>query len=199
MASDPAGLAVANADDIRSVSGLAFEEILAQLADEFALFQKLNLPMDARFPFHADQSIDGAGARGDIIGELLVHGYDVATAAQRPWALPERDFVLTLNGVFQVGGGWLNPVTSRPVRGDVALRVKGGTPQLFHVADGRLDVRDLRSSDRPDAVIRGKAPIVCLYLYKRITLPQAIRRGVIITGGRRPWTGLSFGNLFLPV
>lgn len=192
-------LTLTNAADIEAHRHLSHRETLDLLATEFRAYLDLPIELTDRFPFHAGQSIDGAGGLANMIGEFLLHGRDVALAAGTPWPLDERDMLLVLNGALQVAPGWLDPRAAAGRRMDIALRIAHGTPQLITIADGRCEIRDLRATDRPHAVISGPAVTFVLQLYGRIGLIEATRRGVRITGGSRPWRGLALPRLFLPI
>jgi hypothetical protein len=128
-----------------------------------------------------------------------MHPYDVARAAKIKWPFDERNSVLELHAGLQVAPGWLDPEKAPNTRLKVVLNITGGTPQLIEVADGRCEVRDAARGDRPDAVIRAQATPMLLLFFGRISLAKAIGRGVLVTGGRRPWKGMALSSLFLPV
>ncbi|GAC1611449.1 MAG: hypothetical protein NVS3B26_24440 [Mycobacteriales bacterium] len=199
LAATAEALTTDNARELRALGDVGMAELLRRLDSEFDAYRKVALPLEQMFPFHGMQQIDGAGARSNVLGELLIHGYDLAVSTGRAWPLQQRDLLLVLNGALQVAGAWLKPEKADGLRLDVALHVRGGHPQVLHIADGTGVVRDLLPSDRPDSVIKSPAVPLALLLYGRLTLPAAIRRGVLIAGGRRPWTGLRVPNLFLPV
>jgi hypothetical protein len=197
LADSPAAVRLANESDLRTVAELTVAQLVDQLTVEFEAYRALDFPLTQRFPFHAGQSVDGAGARSNWLGELLIHGYDVARAARRPWPIGERDALLILNGIMQVAPGFLDRHAAVGVRLDVAIRPRGATPQLLRIANGECVARDLDAADRPHAVIRGPAPALCLLLYRRISLLRAARAGVLLAGGTRPWTGLRVQRLFV--
>ncbi|MGZ6745739.1 MAG: hypothetical protein ACXVD0_07510 [Nocardioides sp.] len=198
LTDSPGELQEGNRSGISGLDGLPHTEVLDRLEAEQADYRALGLPLDERFPFHAGQVIDGAGARSNWMGELLLHGRDVAVAAGRPWPLEERDMMLILNGVLQVAPGWLDPTTSAGADLRVRLTVVGGTPQLFTIEDGTCVIRDATPADRPHAVIRARSTALALLLYQRISLADAVRRGVLVVGGSRPWRGLQLPGMFLP-
>lgn len=197
LSDTPAGVAASNAHDVDTLDRVSHADVIDQLAAEFDSYLALDLPLEETFPFHAHQRIDGAGARSNWIGELLIHGYDIARAVGDRWPLEERDLQLVLNGVFQVAPGWLDPVRALGTNVTVVVRVAGCTPQTFRVAAGQCHIGDTRPTDRADAVIRAGSVGLALLLYKRITLATAVRRGVLVTGGRRPWVGARLPKLFL--
>lgn len=197
LSDTPAELATSNRAELRPIAAMTHGDVIDGLEKEFAAYLALDLPLDQRFPFHAGQSIDGAGARSNMLGELLLHGYDVARAADRPWPLDPRDMTLVLNGVMQVGAGWLDPTRARGVDLSVAVTIPGATAQLFRIVDGCCTIRDRTPSDRPDSVIRAPAVPLALMLYHRIGMVVGARRGVLVVGGRRPWRGLRLPGMFL--
>ena len=199
LAATAEALTTNNARDLRALGDVDMAELLRRLDSEFDAYRKVDLPLEQMFPFHGMQLIDGAGARSNMLGELLIHGYDLASSTSRAWPLQQRDLLLVLNGALQVAGAWLNTDKADGLQLDVALHIRGGHPQILHIADGAGIVRERLPSDRPDSVISSPAVPLALLLYGRLTLPTAIRRGVLITGGKRPWTGLRVPNLFLPI
>lgn len=177
---------------------MSHAEVLDRIEAEFPRYLALDLPLHERFPFHAGQTIDGAGARSNWMGELLLHGYDVARAAHRPWPLDPRDMTLVLNGALQVAPGWLDPKRAAGADLTIAVRITGSKPQLFRIVDGACEVRDQRSGDRVDSVIHAPPVPLALLMYHRITLMAAARRGVLVVGGRKPWVGLRLPGMFVP-
>jgi hypothetical protein len=199
LSAEPAGLTDQNASELTELGDEPMGSILDGLEAEFPEFLRTSLPLHDRYPFHSSQTIDGIGARANWLGELVMHGYDVARAAKIKWPFDERNSVLQLHAGLQVAPGWLNPVTAEGVRLAVTLHIAGGTAQIIDIADGACEVRDAGRGDHPDAVIRSRATPLLLLFFGRVSLPRAIVRGMVVTGGRRPWRGTALTSLFLPV
>ncbi|MFD7155218.1 hypothetical protein ACFV9C_11495 [Kribbella sp. NPDC059898] len=203
----PAGLAESprevrdlNGHDLARHADASVPDLLPLLRSEFEAYIALDIPLDARFPFHAGQTIDGAGARGNLLGELLVHGWDVARAVKAPWPIEARDAVLHVNGGLQVAPGWLDTTAAAGLQLRVRLHIVGGRPQLMTIDDGACTVTDADTFDGPvDVVLWCRAVPIDLLFVKRIGLAGAVRRGLAIVGGRRPWIGAQIPRLFLPV
>jgi hypothetical protein len=53
-------------------------------------------------------------------------------------------------------------------------------------------------NDRPDAVLRLPASTLTQMLYKRIGPLNAVRQGLRVVGGRRPWLALKLQSCFEP-
>ncbi|WP_427893158.1 hypothetical protein ACQHIV_09770 [Kribbella sp. GL6] len=203
----PAGLAESplevrelNGQDLAGHDDASVTDLLPLLRSEFEAYVALEIPLEARFPFHAGQTIDGAGARGNLLGELLIHGWDVAKAMMDRWPIEPRDAVLHVNAGLQVAPGWLDTSAAAGTRLRARLHVAGGRPQLMSIDDGTCTVTDADAFDGPvDVVLWSRAAPLDLLFVKRIGLAGAVRRGLMIVGGRRPWLGTQIPGLFLPV
>ncbi|MFC7448971.1 hypothetical protein [Rhodococcus daqingensis] len=197
LSSSVAGLHEQNDAELRALAAVSHGQVLEELRTEWGRFALQDMDMDGVYPFHCGGTIDGYGGWGNMLGELLIHGYDIAMAAGRPWPLDDRDAVLILNGVFQVAPGFVDPARTAGVVARVEFRVPGGDPQVLAIDHGRCGVEEARRAGvRPDVVIGGPAPGLLLSLYQRIGVLAAARRGVLIRGGRRPWLALRLTQWF---
>jgi uncharacterized protein (TIGR03083 family) len=130
------------------------------------------------------------------LGELTVHGHDIATGTGRPWPISAEHAKLILGTVCpemwplvvrpEAGGG-------RPVRYEVRLR-GNGLRYVIRVADGTAEVR--AAGGLVDCVISADPVTFLLVSYGRMPLGRALLRGGMLAWGRRPWLGLRFKDLF---
>jgi uncharacterized protein (TIGR03083 family) len=148
------------------------------------------------FPFHGGVKVPGISAQTNWLGELLLHGEDIARACGRPWELQERDLLLVLSGVMAMAPGYLRRDLPSGTELLVALRVPGARPWVMHIHDGVAEVRERRPKDRADAVLRVPASTLTKLLYQRVGPVQAVRHGLLVTGGRRPWRSLRLQSMF---
>lgn len=186
-----------NQAELDALGDLSVHEVLEELAVEHAELQSRRVDLNATFPFHFGQRIDGAGGRGNAIGELLVHGYDIARSVGRPWPIESRDALLVLNALLQVAPGVVDPAATRDMRALIEFRVKGGRPQTLIIDRGTASIIDSSRVDgRPDVVLGGPPVPVLLNLHGRLTAGRAAFRGVLVRGGRRPWLGLQMAKIF---
>src|SRR6516162_5517435 len=129
---------------------------------------------DRVYEVHCGALADGIAAQTNWLGELILHGRDVARALMQ----------------FAEGPGYLR--AGLPPGTDVcaAFKLPGARSYLIHIHDGAIELRELRSTDRPDAILRAPASTLCDMMYQRIGPVTAARRGLMIVGGRRPWKAL---------
>lgn len=130
------------------------------------------------------------------LGELTVHGRDIAAGTSRPWPISTEHAKLIVGTVCPE----MSPLVVRPdaaigepVTYEVRLR-DDGPRYVIRVADGTAEVRSIGGP--VDCVISADPVTYLLIVYGRTTLGQALLRGRILAWGRRPWLALRFKSLF---
>ncbi len=154
------------------------------------------MPAGARFPFHGFTDISAFTSQTNWLGELLLHGQDVARAVKAPWAIAERDMLLIAQGLMEIAPVYLKPEVSSATDICVAFSLPEATPYVLHIADRRVDIHARGPADRPDADLRSPASTLTQLLYQRIGAFGAVRQGLRIVGGRRPWVALKLMSHF---
>jgi len=111
-AATPAEVAEHNAEDLLALGATSCDDASALVEDmvvQLATFAGVidHVEPDRRFPFHGGQEVTLAGGWGNLLGELLAHGDDIARATGSRWTLDAAD----LEPVWRFGapilGGWL--------------------------------------------------------------------------------------------
>jgi uncharacterized protein (TIGR03083 family) len=203
------GVDYSYAADARSIADINQAELVAamapvsELADELrTVSEELDSFFDATsddrptIPFHAFGFMSGITAQTNWLGELLLHGEDIAKAAGAQWQLSERDMLLILRGAREMTPLYLRPGVSADTDICVAFEIRGARRYLIHIHRGTAQMRERRPDDRPDAVLRVPASTLTQLLYQRIGPLTAVRRGLRIVGGRRPWMALKLVSYF---
>jgi uncharacterized protein (TIGR03083 family) len=135
-----------------------------------------------------------------LINETLVHGYDIARAAKRPWRLDRGDAGLILMGFVLPVLDMLGPramVEQSKAAGlratyDVRLREVGQVYFVFE--DGGVTLEP--PSSRPvDCHISADPAAMVLVVWGRHSQWRAISRGQLLAWGRRPWLGVRLRGL----
>lgn len=132
---------------------------------------------------------------GIYLGELLLHGRDVALAAGRPWPISRSDATMIFEGAAAVAHGFLDEEKVQGLRAAYEVTLRGGPRLTFAFADGTLTVTP-GSSARPDCRVSADPRSLVLVVYGRSSQWAQIARGALFAYGRRPWLALRFAGLF---
>jgi len=130
------------------------------------------------------------------LGELTVHGRDIAIGTGRPWPIPAEHAKLIVGTVCPE----MSPLVVRPEAGrgspvTYEVRLRGDGPRyIIRVADGTAEARAVGGP--VDCVISADPVTYLLVVYGRMPLGRALLHGAVFAKGRRPWLGLRFKNLF---
>jgi uncharacterized protein (TIGR03083 family) len=147
------------------------------------------------YRFHGGQTIPADVALGILLGELVVHGRDIARALHREWPINPAYAELIMLGISPILPGWLDPGRARGHTGRYEVRLRGQGTHRFDFDRGRLRMNP-PGPFRPDVVISAQPEAFLLVVYKRVSQWPAILSGRFIAYGRRPWLALSFASLF---
>ncbi|MGA9489395.1 MAG: maleylpyruvate isomerase N-terminal domain-containing protein [Mycobacterium sp.] len=148
--------------------------------------------------FHCGALVDGITWQTNWLGELLLHGQDIARAVKAPWVLAERDMLLIARGLMQIGPAYVRTTLAPGTDICAAVVIPDARPYLIHIHDGVGEIRGCHREDRPDAVLRLPASTLTHLLYQRIGPFTAARKGLRVVGGRRPWLALKLQSCFEP-
>ena len=122
------------------------------------------------------------------LGELLVHGWDIATTLGRPWAIGRDEANIVARGVLPVLPMMVDPAAAAGVSLGYELSLRGGGPRaLIRVQDGSLTVEPVASRAPADCRISADPAAFLLVAYGRVGQLGPILRGQLIAWGRRPW------------
>lgn len=120
------------------------------------------------------------------LGEVLVHGFDIARAAGLAWRIEPAHALLANDGSMPVLPFVLDKERAAGVRMRLELRIRGMARQVLTVSDGVLRVQ--ASSGQPVDCRMSVDPVVYLLLiWNRISPWRPVLRGQLAVWGRRPW------------
>ncbi|MDP9452545.1 MAG: hypothetical protein M3P97_03960 [Actinomycetota bacterium] len=131
---------------------------------------------------------------GQVLNELVVHGWDVARAEGVSWPVPGRHAALVLDTFLlpvlgHLGPALVDPQAARGVHAAFDLRVRGGGRAVLRVDDGDLVVEHLERAARVvvDCHLSVEPAAFLLVAWGRRSQWPAIARGRFLAWGRRPW------------
>lgn len=140
-------------------------------------------------------SFDVANAGGVLVGELAVHGLDVARAIRRPWYIARDEAIIALSAAANLLPDYIDPQRTDGVDLVFAISFRGGTRLGIHVHDGSATVSRGRPL-RADCRISADPATFLLVAFGRLSPLLAAARLRVVAYGRRPWLSLTFSRLF---
>jgi uncharacterized protein (TIGR03083 family) len=128
-----------------------------------------------------------------LLGELLIHGLDIARAAGLPWQISRAEALSVIPGAMAMVPDYLDRQRSSAVRVRYELRFRGGPRYQVTIDHGAAALA--APGPRPDCWISADPAAFLLVGYGRAGQWPQILRGRLLAGGRKPWLGLAFGQL----
>jgi hypothetical protein len=139
----------ADRDDLVRLNDEGIDEVggdVTAIADEIAQLHEVvvqfapHIPADRAFPFHCGVPVTMAGGLAVIVGELEVHGSEVATAAHRPWHIDPEHLLLVWRHAAPVLQGWLRPEAGDIDEAWAFAFPEAREPVVVRLAHGRVTV-----------------------------------------------------------
>ena len=128
-----------------------------------------------------------------LLGELLIHGLDIARTARLAWPISRTDALQVIAGVMAMVPNYLDRRRASGLHVSYELRFRGGTRYRIAIDHGTAQVT--RPGPRADCWISADPVAFLLVGYGRTGQWAQIGRGKLVAGGRKPWLGLAFGQL----
>jgi uncharacterized protein (TIGR03083 family) len=130
-----------------------------------------------------------------LLGELVVHGLDIARASGQPWRIDRSDALLVLDGVLTMMPRYLNPKRAANVRASIEIRLRGGPRYLVEIDHGTAVTGRSTAQARPDCWISADPAAFLKVGFGRTGQWGQIARGRLLAGGRKPWLATTFGTV----
>lgn len=138
------------------------------------------------FPIWTGYDMDLSAVTSAMLGELLVHGLDVARGLGRPWPIAGDDARLVHAGVADLLPHYVDSAATKGVRVGIEVRIRGGPRYVVRIDDGSAHIEATPS--RPvDCWISAEPVTFLLVNFGRIGRVRPMLTGKVIAGGRRPW------------
>lgn len=119
------------------------------------------------------------------LGELLVHGFDIARASGLRWDIEPVDAAAAIDGALQVLPLLLDETKTGGVRLSCDLRVRHGRRWLIAVENDALTLT--RDGVGRDCHVSVDPVTFLLLTFNRISPVRPTVTGKIVVWGRRPW------------
>jgi hypothetical protein len=130
-----------------------------------------------------------------LLGELLVHGLDLARAGGRPWRISRDDALRVIAGVVTMIPDYVDRERAARLRAGFELRLRGGPRYLIEIDHGTARTGLATPAARPDCWISADPEAFLKVGFGRAGLGSQVLRGKLLAGGRKPWLAATFGGL----
>ena len=145
--------------------------------------------------FFTGMLVPGSGVTATLLGEALVHGYDIAKAEGLPWAIEPEHAILTLEGLVPVMVHFVDEKAAAGLNCGLEVRLRGGGTNYWYFEDGQLTVES--SPTLPiDCHISAEPVTFLLMSYNRIGSTLPALTGKVRVWGRKPWLAARLNSLF---
>ena len=191
--------AVGNALVLDEYAERDLSRLAAQLAETVERFIVTANQTDRETRFMTDTGVAMTAPlmAAALLGELLVHGHDIARGAHLPWPIPRAEALLVVAGVLALVPEYVNKQTTTGKHISYELRFRGGPRYRIAIDDGTADVGD--PNGPVDCWISADPTAFLLVGYGRVGQWSQALRGRLISGGRKPWLGLKFADMLTSV
>lgn len=133
-----------------------------------------------------------------MLGELLIHGRDIARGVGSPWPIRRAEALLVLPSSFAMASTVFDPEAARGVTATFHIHVRGGSDYGIRIGDGAIDVAPWGQWDtRADCTLSVEPVAFFLLGYGRMSQWPLLAQGRLLAYGRKPWAALSLTKFFV--
>ena len=176
-------------DDPGKLAGL-----LVDSAERF-LDETSQLSGDHPVSYHCNLRYDVFGLTGTLLGDVLLHGYDVATRIRRPWRIDRTEAELVLAAYAPLYHLILDPDRTKGLSVGVSVELRGSPPAVARFRDGQFGFEAI--GDGPvDATISADPVAFLMVGSGRLDRSAAIALGLMELGGAHPEVAMAFPDYF---
>jgi uncharacterized protein (TIGR03083 family) len=133
---------------------------------------------------------------GLVFGEVVVHGYDVASAVGAPWPVDPQSALLILGSYAPAFALVTNPATTPGHTAGYGIELRGGPRFTIRFTDGAFGLEP-PDQGPVDCEISADPVAFLLLATGRVSMWQAIALDLLGAGGERPELALGFLDLFV--
>ena len=127
-----------------------------------------------------------------VLGEVALHGWDLAQAVGQPWPIEPEDARRIISGVFPGKAPVIaDPETTEGVDLTYEVRVDGGPAFSFRVAGATGEIRPAGTWPA-DCILEGDPVAIVLWVYGRVATEERFAAGRVRASGVDPSLGPRF-------
>lgn len=153
-----------------------------------------SIPVDQPVEWYAGLKVPAFTPPAILITEALVHGWDIAHGAGKPWPIDPAVARAGVTGLFPLLPEYVDHDAAGGVRICYELKLRGGPPAFLTFENGALSV-DAAAPRPVDCRISVDPAAYLLVGYGRIPQWGPLLKGKVLAYGRKPWLSLKLGKL----
>ena len=151
---------------------------------------------DTVVTWHAGMELDLATLAGLMLGEVVLHGYDIALATRRPWPLVPDEVALILGTYGPLMGLTVDTDRTEGLIFAIGVELRGLASFVVRFDDGRFSV-DPHEQGPLDSTLSADPTAFLLVTSGRMARWPAFALGLYEAGGSRPELAVGFKDLFV--
>jgi Mycothiol maleylpyruvate isomerase N-terminal domain len=198
LADTPAVLPALNDAEMRKLAQQPIDELLTETggAVETVISQVEGFGSEPpRYRFHGGELVGAGDALGLLLGEFLVHGFDMAKALNQDWPISRQQVSLIWSGAEPILPGWVRPERVAGHHAAYQMHLGDGRQHVLCFTRGQLTT-SLPAGRRIDCHVGGSPEAILLVLYRRLSPWRAALTGRVLAWGLRPWLAFSVADRF---
>ncbi|MEN8040932.1 MAG: maleylpyruvate isomerase N-terminal domain-containing protein [Actinomycetota bacterium] len=154
-----------------------------------------SVPQDTLVDFFTGMRVPASAVSATLLGEALVHGYDIAKAEGLPWPIEPEHAILVMEKLAPVMVHFVDEDTAADLEAGFEIRLRGGSTQYWYFEDGKLTI-EYTQVEPVDCHISADPVTYLLMSYNRIGSTMPSLTGKVRVWGRRPWLAMRLGGVF---
>jgi len=163
---------------------------------EDALLEALATQAGDRAMLHAGVPFTMAQFACTMLGDQMLHGYEMAAAVGRPWPIETEDALLILEAHLPLFGAMLHPERTPGLTAAIGIDLRGGPDVTVRFTDGAYSVEE-GVAEAVDATM-SVDPVAFLMIESgRLSRYEATALGLLTVGGNQPDRALNFFDLIV--
>ncbi len=173
-------------------------ELAARLHPELAALRACIDAQDGQIPefrYHDGPLVPADTGLGILLGELVVHGHDLARALGRPWPIDPGHAALIVEGVSPILPAQVRPDRTKGLTASFEIRLRGFATHIWEFQDGQLHVNPPHPG-QIDVHLSADPAALLLVMYGRESQWKHIPVGRLVAWGRKPWLAFTLGSRF---
>lgn len=180
--------------DLPEVDPVKLSRLLLDGVEAF-LDTTIDRPGDDPVTFHTGLSHTLFGLVGIYLGEVLLHGFDMACAVDRPWPIDAGDASLVLAAYTPLFAVQAHPERTRGLTAAFGLELRGAGSMTVRFTDGAFGVEP--DGGPVDATLSADPVAFLMVGSGRLSRYEAVALGGLAIGGDRPDLAFDFPTLFV--